>query len=391
MTKIVHLCLASFYVDNYSYQENLLPKYHKRLGFDVEIIASQQTFNEQGKTDYFPRGRREYVNENGIKVTRIDYKSKNPKTWAFRRFVGLYDELEKAAPNVLFIHNVQFLDMDKVVRYLKKNPSVRVIADNHADYSNSATNWISKYVLHGIIWKRTARMIEPFCEKFWGVLPARVDFLVENYGLPKNKCDLLVMGADDDEVNAVFADDFRLKKRESLGYSNADFVIVTGGKIDLYKRQTISLIDAVRDIGGNVKLLVFGPIIPELAGEVSLKIDGDRVTHIPWANTKESYELFSIADLVVFPGRHSVYWEQVVGMGKPVMVKRWAGTDHIDLGGNALFLDDCSAEGLRNAVKCLLNAPQKLNGMKQVAEIEGFRQFAYSSIARKSVSFDSSK
>ena len=36
--KIVHLCLCSFFPDNYSYQENLLPKYHKRLGYDVEVI-----------------------------------------------------------------------------------------------------------------------------------------------------------------------------------------------------------------------------------------------------------------------------------------------------------------------------------------------------------------
>lgn len=26
--KILHICLASFYIDNYSYQENLLPKFH---------------------------------------------------------------------------------------------------------------------------------------------------------------------------------------------------------------------------------------------------------------------------------------------------------------------------------------------------------------------------
>ena len=47
--KIVHLCLASFYPDNYSYQENLLPKFHKELGYDVEVIASTQSFDEYGK------------------------------------------------------------------------------------------------------------------------------------------------------------------------------------------------------------------------------------------------------------------------------------------------------------------------------------------------------
>ncbi len=29
--KIVHMCLGCFYPDNYSYQENMLPKYHKEM------------------------------------------------------------------------------------------------------------------------------------------------------------------------------------------------------------------------------------------------------------------------------------------------------------------------------------------------------------------------
>ena len=38
--KVVHLCLACFYPDGYSYQENMLPQYHKMLGMEVAIIAS---------------------------------------------------------------------------------------------------------------------------------------------------------------------------------------------------------------------------------------------------------------------------------------------------------------------------------------------------------------
>ena len=41
-------------------------------------------------------------------------------------------------------------------------------------------------------------MINPYVNKFYGVLPARVDFLINEYKLPKNKVELLVMGADDD-------------------------------------------------------------------------------------------------------------------------------------------------------------------------------------------------
>ena len=46
--KIVHLCISAFYIDNCSYQENLLPKYHAKMGYDVTIIASLATYDKDG-------------------------------------------------------------------------------------------------------------------------------------------------------------------------------------------------------------------------------------------------------------------------------------------------------------------------------------------------------
>ena len=47
--RILHLCLANFYIDNYSYQENMLPKYHKMMGHYVSVIASKVSFDENGE------------------------------------------------------------------------------------------------------------------------------------------------------------------------------------------------------------------------------------------------------------------------------------------------------------------------------------------------------
>ena len=59
----------------------------------------------------------------------------------FRRFAGMYEALEKAAPDVLFIHGCQFMDIDVVVKFLKRHPHVSVYVDNHSDFSNSARNF----------------------------------------------------------------------------------------------------------------------------------------------------------------------------------------------------------------------------------------------------------
>ena len=59
--KIVHLCLGAFFPDNYSYQENMLPKFHKKQGFDVEVIASLETFDKDGKPSCYNEAR-QYIN-----------------------------------------------------------------------------------------------------------------------------------------------------------------------------------------------------------------------------------------------------------------------------------------------------------------------------------------
>ncbi len=184
--KVVHLCLGCFFPDNYSYQENMLPKFHKQIGYDVEVIASLVTFDTNGKETYLEHGGK-YINEHGIKVTRLENKKPLALYRKLKRFVGTYKALEDANPDIIFIHGCQFLDMDKVVCYVRKHPQIRVFVDNHADFSNSGTNILSKYFLHMCLWRYTAHLINPYTIKFYGVLPARVDWLVNMYGLPRKK------------------------------------------------------------------------------------------------------------------------------------------------------------------------------------------------------------
>ena len=383
--KVVHLCLGSFYPDNYSYQENMLPKFHKILGYDVEVIASTQSFDEHGKTCFLPNTGT-YQNEYDIKVTRLPYKSDN-KVWKkLKRYNGTYSAIEKASPDILFIHGGQFLDIDQVVKYLKKYPEVIVFVDNHADFSNSATNWFSKNILHKIIWKHTEHEIEPYTKKYYGVLPARVDFLKDIYGLPAEKCELLVMGADDELVEMAKKSGAKERIRKQYGISEDDFLIMTGGKIDQWKTQTLLLMQAVQNIKNKkARLIVFGSVTQELMDQVKALADGTKVQYVGWVLSKDSYDYFEAADLVVFPGRHSVMWEQVTGQGKPMLVKNWPGTHHVDLGGNVKFLTQDSVEEIQEEIERLLQDPEEYERMKAVAQKEGMQVFSYKDIARRAL------
>lgn len=382
--KILHLMLACFYIDNYSYQENYLSKYHKEQGHDVEIIASLFTFDKNGNGKWLEHGSK-YINEYGIPVTRLDY-SKQFASKRLRKYIGLEKELERISPDLIFIHGLQFQDIKIIAKYCKKNPGVKVYVDNHSDYSNSATNWLSKNILHKIIWKKCAHCINPYVKKFYGVLPARVEFLVDLYKLPREKVELLVMGADDELVEKANNMENKKKVRKNYGISTDDFLIVTGGKIDKWKTQTLLLMEAVKNINNpKIKLLVFGSITPELSEKVKKLVDGEIIKYVGWINSKDSYKYFSTADLVVFPGRHSVFWEQVVAQGIPMVVKYWEGTTHVDLGGNVRFLYKDSVEEIQKMLNNIIEDKEKYYEMVSVAKEKGMKKFSYNNIAKRSI------
>lgn len=383
--KIVHLCLACFFPDNYSYQENMLPKFHKLQGNDVEVIASLETFDKNGKPTLYEKAR-QYINENNILVTRLEYARPTKLFAVLKRYIGFEDALERSKPDIIFVHGCQFLDIDVVARYAREHPSIKIYVDNHADFSNSATNWLSKNILHRMIWKHCAKTIEPYTTRFYGVLPARVEFLVNLYDLPKEKCELLVMGADDELVEPASNPDVRKAIREKHHIAEDDFLVMTGGKIDAFKTQTLLLMEAVQKIDHpNVKLIVFGSVTKELMDKVQALADGVKVQYIGWVDAKDSYQYFASADLVVFPGRHSVFWEQVVAQGIPMLVKDWPGTHHVDVGGNVDFLHDDSVEEIEQKLRNLLEHPEQYAQMKRVAMEKGRSEFLYSEIARRSI------
>ena len=380
--KILHVVLSGCYTDNLSYQENYLPKHHRLQGYDVDIVTSLFVYDENGKGVWLPEPK-SYINDDGVGVTRLKLKP-SKIAGVFRSYIGFSEYLESKKPDIIFVHGVQFADVDVIVEYCKNHPDVIVYVDNHADFSNSATNWISKNILHEIIWRHYAQKINPYVKKFYGVLPARVDFLADEYKLPREKIELLVMGADDECVEKAANPEIRKSIREKYGISEDDFVIMTGGKIDAFKTQTLLLMEAVHQIENpDLKLIVFGSVTPELKDKVEALADGKRVQYVGWVQSKDSYDYFAAADLVVFPGRHSVFWEQVAAQGKPMLVKYWDGTTHVDVCGNVEFLHKDSTDEIKEKIEKIIE-PANYSVMKENAE-KASEHFMYSKIAQRSI------
>ena len=192
------------------------------------------------------------------------------------------------------------------------------------------------------------------------------------------------MGADDEEVEKNNDYDLRAKIRKKFGIGENEFVIVTGGKIDAWKTQTLLLMKAVIELD-RIKLLIFGSVDTSIYSQFSNLCVNNKIIYAGWATSDQSYQYFSIADLVVFPGRHSVYWEQAAGQGKPMLCKYWEGTTHVDLGGNVEFLYKDSVEEIKDRIRELLQNPNKFKKMKEIAEQRGIEVFSYKRIAERSI------
>ncbi len=388
--KIVHVCLCGPTTDGFSYQENLLAKYHRRMGYEVTLIASQWINDTSGGLT--TTAKTDYRNEDDVKVIRIPMLFGTIDT-RLKVYPGIISVIEKEAPDILFVHACQFLDLCRIAGYLRRHPEVRCYVDNHADYSNSASGWLSENVLHRIIWRFCTRRVEPYVRYFYGVMPARVNFLRNLYALPEEKCRLLVMGADDVLADAAGTEEQIAETRKQYGIAEQDFLIVSGGKIDAWKPQTLFLMEAVQKLqeedglmdSGRVRLLVFGSVDANLRERFDALTDGDAVQYIGWQDNESSYRLFAAAELAVFPGRHSVYWEQAAGQGVPLVVKDWEGTHHVDLGGNVRFLQEDSEAEVQRVLTEIIAEPAVYEMMKTAAQEKGPRVFRYGRIAAESV------
>lgn len=382
--RIAHCCLANFYIDGASYQENLLPKTHKRQGHEVMIVASTENYLSSGKLGYVAPS--SYVNDDGIPVLRLPYRGWMPHFLArkLRTYKGLDSALELFAPDIIFLHDLQFIDAAVIRRYAEKHPRVKVFVDGHTDHINSARTWISDRILHRIIYRWCASQLIPVTTTFWGVTPLRAEFMANVYGIPLDKLGVLVMGFDDEAVDFTHRNDVRTRVRARLGIHPDAFVVITGGRLEPRKQIDV-LMRAIRHPAlSTTTLLIFGSAVAGYDVQLDA-LAAPNIRMLGWQKPRDIYDLLLAADLACFPGTHSVLWEQAVGVGVPCVFHRWRGVEHVELNGNCLLLDDTSEHSLVAALRSLVENPNYFASLSRVARERGPIAFSYDRIARVAI------
>ena len=378
--KIVHVIIAAASKEGYGYQENILPAKHVELGLDTYVVTFDKDYSKGI----------EYINDDGVKVTKLPINDSRSSRIRYvssftKKTKGLLTYLENISPDIIFVHGLQSIDILYVCDYCAKHSDVKLYVDQHADYYNTPITKFSTRIYHRIVFGYIAKRLSKYAIKFWGVTPWRVDYLQKVYGLKPEKTDLLVMGGDENLIDWENRTVIKSHIRSKYDIPEDAFLIVSGGKIDRAKNIHLLIEAAARLRESNVFLIVFGSMTEDIR-ESCTPLFKDNVKYIGWIDSKDVYPYFLASDLAVFPGTHSVLWEQSVACGVPGIFKDWnGGFSHVDCGGNARFINEITVDSLVQEIESIVKDSARYIAMSQVAQNKARTAFSYIEIAKKSI------
>lgn len=379
--KIVHLAIDCFFIDGYSYQENVMMKYHVKMGHQVTVIASLVSFDEKGNKCLLPHPC-EYMDPNGFKVIRLQYSSPIAVNRWLRKYKDFKKILEKEHPDIIFSHNLGYKDTSIVANYLKKHTHVKLFCDNHVDYINYGKKWIVRNVLNTGIRAKYAKKLIPYITASFGVTPMRCRYLKEVYGMPNSLVKFLPMGVDDEAI-PLDRQNVRSQIRNILGIDKTDYVIFTGGKIDKLKNTHI-LIEALQQLNQpHIHLLICGVLTPEMEYLKKIIECRSNIHYLGWCNAEQVMSYMISSDIACFPGTHSTLWEQSVGVGIPGIFKLWKEIDHVNINGNARFVSGDNPKEICRTIKDTIDQIQNGN-LRDLCNTASL-SFLYSEIAKRAI------
>lgn len=381
--KIVHVCLSSnVFGEHYAYQDNLLSKAHRKLGHEVTIIAPTYSEFDKKTSKIISVAAGTKTMENGIKLIRLKGVLPCSINQHVHVFWGMATVINEIKPDLIFAHGVTPLNYRFLRKYKRQNPDVQIVYDNHGDFNNSCQNKLSYINVRYFVRHLVVSKIKETSNLFYGVTPARCGFLHDVYGVPKKKISLLPMGADEDDMDFDNKEHIRSEVRQLYNIADDDFLIVTGGKIDPLKNIHV-LAEAVSNSEyKKIKMLIFGSIREDMK-ETFERLKSDRIQLIGWVPSNEVYRYFYAADMVMFPGLHSVLWEQAVASQVPCAFSRIDGFEHVDVGGNCVLMDGKTKEYYQPLVERLYSDKDYYNDLYDKAHSEATQQFLYMNIAQK--------
>lgn len=376
--KILHCCLSCFYIDNYSYQENILPRINSQHGHNVEIIASTETFTEEGKVGYIPAN--EYYTTDGIKITRVPYKKILPSLIMrkIRSYKGVYSLISEFSPDIIMFHGMAAYELLNVTKYVRKHPDVKLYVDSHEDYNNSARNFVSKYLLHGLFYRNIIKRCLPYISKVFYITEEVKEFVCNEYKVPENMVEFYPLGGE--LISNQEKLEWREKIRKEINVDEDTLVLMHSGKLDALKRTEV-IIEGLNNVQSDkVLLLIAGTIPPEDEKLWNAVRNNPKVRWLGWLNPEELRQYLCASDVYVQPGSQSATAQNAICCGIPVML--YPHKSYLVLcNENVLWVED--SDDICNSICRLLEEPQLLRNLSYASTLLAENVLDYNALAAR--------
>ncbi len=387
--KIVHI--VQHYMPGHTYQENYLPAEMQKLGHDVTILSGVD--NPEFYTDALHQPGDSITDKDvNVRYVKMRYKSLHTQ------IDGLYARLTEEKPDLVFVHGFLIARNFDLVRYANKHQDCAFCADTHETYllafnacfSGSFKDRIRRILYFRIVYRLWRRQMEKRYTVIFYVTPPRKTYAIKELGFSEQKLKPLWLGAEMESLPYDRKAALRTEIRTRLNIPADAKILILAGKLD-EKKRPVELAEAFARLNDARWWLVYVGSVEE---DIRERIDhaaGDtgRICYTGFISGEAVLEYIAASDLAVYPGAHSVLWEQTVCLGIPAAFHEPEPGDAAHLSDaaepNAVFLKSGSAEELYGLLQDLTQDEAQLATMGERARRYGAGHLSYTELAKRAI------
>lgn len=343
------------------YKENYLIRAAIKSGDEVIVFANEYTYIG-GKSAMAPATEKVA----GYKLKRFPYQSfVHPAlTSRIRKINGIEDEIIAEKPDLIFINCSQIYNIKNLRKIKSALPDVKIVLDFSTKYLNSARNWLSKNILHRIVYRRWIQNALPYVDRVFYISAESKDFAHEMYGIPYDMM----------EHNNLPGETIRpeIKKRykkeifQHLKLATDNTLILYSGKIYPDKKVDNLVRAFTRNNDPDLRLLIIGVYTDESQRQIiePLVASDNRIKFMGFVSGEELTKYVCAADLYIQPGSISQTCQTAVCCGTPLAFND-IPTHREIYNGNGFFVE--SEEDIRQVLEKISNNKELLSRMSALS------------------------
>ena len=195
-----------------------------------------------------------------------------------------------------------------------------------------------------------------------------------------------------DYINEIKSNYSRNVLRKKNGFKDSDFIVFTGGKLDLLKKTEL-LIQAMNLVKDNsIHLIIIGKSMHEDYANKLFKLseNNPNIHFLGWLQSEQLIKCLYSSDIAIFPSSQSVLWQQSIGAGLPLIIGDiYGNSEYLNKNNNVIIMKDIPLKPLTisKLITKLFKDKKLHEEMKKGALKTADSFLSYKKIADRSIDF----